>query len=88
VSFARAVADATVDQVLESFSSHPQFNKAFDEATYALDVNCLEPVAVVKLTHTALRQTIDLQYFVVTQAIVRDLKVCPFPPTPLRKRLL
>ena len=85
VSFARAVADATVDQVLESFSRHKEFNKAFDEATYALDLNTLEPSVVVKLTHTALRQTADLQYMMVTQAIVRDLKIPIVPFNWLRK---
>jgi hypothetical protein len=75
VSLARALADHTVDQVLDSFSRHKEFNKAFDECTYALEMNSIEPVGVVKFSHTALRQTVDLQFFTITQAIVADLKV-------------
>jgi hypothetical protein len=75
VSMARAVADHTVDRVLDSFSRNKEFNKAFDECTYALEMNCIEPSGVVKYTHTALRQTVDLQFFIVTHAIVADLKV-------------
>ena len=76
---ARAVADHAVDRVLDSFSRHPEFNRAFDECTYALEVNSLEPSAVVKYTHTALRQTVDLQFFTLTQAIVADLQVTKLP---------
>jgi hypothetical protein len=83
VCLARALADHTVDQVLESFSRHKEFNKAFDECTFALEMNSIEPVGIVKLSHTALRQTVDLPFFTITQAIVHDLKVCPQDPTHL-----
>ena len=79
VSFARAMADNVVDQVLSSFSCNSEFNKAFDEACFALDTNCIEPAGVVKLTHTALRQTIDMQFMMVSQTIIKELGVPVVP---------
>ena len=80
VCLARAMADHTVDRVLNSFGRHKDFNKAFDEVTSALEVNCIEPAGVMKFTHTALRQTIDMPFFVISQTIVEELKV---PVVPL-----
>ena len=75
VCMARAVADHAVDRVLDSFSRHKEFNRGFDECTYALEMNAIEPSGVVKFTQTALRQTMDLQFFILSQAIITDLKV-------------
>jgi hypothetical protein len=79
VCLARAMADHTVDRVLNSFSRHKDFNKAFDEVTSALEVNCIEPSGIMKYTHTALRQTIDMPFFVITKTIVEELKVPVVP---------
>ncbi|KAJ1468616.1 hypothetical protein T484DRAFT_3629631 [Baffinella frigidus] len=79
VCLARAMADHTVDRVLNSFSRHKDFNKAFDEVTSALEVNCIEPSGVMKFTHTALRQTIDMPFFVISKTIVEELNVPVLP---------
>jgi hypothetical protein len=85
VCLARAMADHTVDRVLNSFGRHKDFNKAFDEVTSALEVNCIEPAGVMKFTHTALRQTIDMPFFVISQTIVEELKVPVVPLEWLKK---
>jgi hypothetical protein len=85
VCLARAMADHTVDRVLNSFARHKDFNKAFDEVTSALEVNCIEPSGVMKFTHTALRQTIDMPFFVLSKTIVEELKVPVVPLEWLKK---
>ena len=79
VCVARAMADHAVDRVLCSFANNTEFNAAFDEATYALETDCIEPAGLVKLTHTALRQSIDLQFLTLTNAMVTELKIPVVP---------
>ncbi|KAJ1466780.1 hypothetical protein T484DRAFT_1860663, partial [Baffinella frigidus] len=87
VCLARAMADHTVDRVLHSFNKNKDFNTAVDEATSALEVNCIEPSGVIKFTHTALRQTIDMGFFVISKTIVQELKV-PIVPFEWLKKVL
>jgi hypothetical protein len=79
VCLARAMADHTVDRVLHSFHTTKDFNKAFDAATTAIEINCIEPSGVIKFTHTALRQTIDMPFFVISKTIVQELNVPVVP---------
>jgi hypothetical protein len=79
VCLARKIADHVVDQVLHSFSKHKEFNKAFDEVTYAIESNCIEPSGMFALTHTAIRQAADTQFFVMTKTILKELKVPIIP---------
>jgi hypothetical protein len=79
VCLARKIADHVVDQVLYSFSKHKEFNTAFDEVTHAIELNCIEPSGMFALTHTALRQSVDTQFFVMTKTIVKELRVPILP---------
>jgi hypothetical protein len=85
VCLARAMADHVVDRVLNSFGRHKDFNKAFDEVTSAVEVNCIEPSGVMRFTHTALVRTIDMSFFVLNKAIVEELKVPVVPFEWLKK---
>jgi hypothetical protein len=44
-----------------------------------MQMNSVEPAGVSRFTHTALRQTVDLQYFVVSKTILTELKVPVVP---------
>lgn len=79
VCLARKIADHVVDQVLHSFSKHKEFNRAFDEVAYAVEWNCIEPSGMFALTHTALRQATDTQFFVMSKTILTELKVPIIP---------
>jgi hypothetical protein len=75
VNLARGIADHSVDRVLHSFAKHKDFNRAFDDVTTALEVNCMEPSGIMKITHTTLSRTIDLPFFILSKAMLTDLKV-------------